>query len=113
VDFIPALRDHRRRVPGFNQFKIVGGQLLVLVGHGALLDGSLFVQPVERLRQFAVTGFGHRLPVLFDSFPFFPRPSESRILSADVRQLGNPRARMAFNWSMAGLLVLSLIPVLW
>jgi threonine/homoserine/homoserine lactone efflux protein len=27
--------------------------------------------------------------------------------------LGNPRARMAFNWSMAGLLVLSLIPVLW
>ena len=29
------------------------------------------------------------------------------------RLLGNPRARMAFNWSMAGLLVLSLIPVFW
>ena len=27
------------------------------------------------------------------------------------RYLSNPRARMAFNWSMAGLLVLSLIPV--
>ena len=27
------------------------------------------------------------------------------------RLLGNPRARMAFNWSMAGLLVLSLVPV--
>jgi threonine/homoserine/homoserine lactone efflux protein len=27
------------------------------------------------------------------------------------RLLGNPRARLAFNWSMAGLLVLSLIPV--
>jgi threonine/homoserine/homoserine lactone efflux protein len=29
------------------------------------------------------------------------------------RYLANPRARMAFNWSMAGLLVLSLVPVLW
>jgi threonine/homoserine/homoserine lactone efflux protein len=29
------------------------------------------------------------------------------------RYLVNPRARMAFNWSMAGLLVLSLVPVLW
>jgi threonine/homoserine/homoserine lactone efflux protein len=29
------------------------------------------------------------------------------------RFLANPRARIAFNWSMAGLLVLSLIPVLW
>jgi threonine/homoserine/homoserine lactone efflux protein len=29
------------------------------------------------------------------------------------RFLAKPRARMAFNWSMAGLLVLSLIPVLW
>jgi threonine/homoserine/homoserine lactone efflux protein len=29
------------------------------------------------------------------------------------RLLRNPRARLAFNWSMAGLLVLSLIPVLW
>ena len=29
------------------------------------------------------------------------------------RLLGNPRARFAFNWSMAGLLVLSLIPVFW
>ncbi len=29
------------------------------------------------------------------------------------RLLGNPRARKAFNWSMAGLLVLSLIPVFW
>jgi threonine/homoserine/homoserine lactone efflux protein len=29
------------------------------------------------------------------------------------RYLANPRARIAFNWSMAGLLVLSLIPVLW
>lgn len=28
------------------------------------------------------------------------------------RYLANPRARRAFNWSMAGLLVLSLIPVL-
>lgn len=28
------------------------------------------------------------------------------------RCLRNPRARMAFNWSMAGLLVLSLVPVL-
>jgi threonine/homoserine/homoserine lactone efflux protein len=27
------------------------------------------------------------------------------------RFLHNPRARMAFNWSMAGLLVFSLIPV--
>jgi threonine/homoserine/homoserine lactone efflux protein len=29
------------------------------------------------------------------------------------RLLGNQRARTAFNWSMAGLLVLSLIPVFW
>ena len=29
------------------------------------------------------------------------------------RWLANPRARKAFNWSMAGLLVLSLIPVFW
>ena len=29
------------------------------------------------------------------------------------RFLANPPARMAFNWSMAGLLVLSLIPVFW
>ncbi len=29
------------------------------------------------------------------------------------RLLGNPRARIAFNWSMSGLLVLSLIPVFW
>lgn len=29
------------------------------------------------------------------------------------RYLGNPRVRSAFNWSMAGLLALSLIPVLW
>jgi threonine/homoserine/homoserine lactone efflux protein len=29
------------------------------------------------------------------------------------RLLGKPRARMAFNWSMAGLLVISLIPVFW
>jgi threonine/homoserine/homoserine lactone efflux protein len=29
------------------------------------------------------------------------------------RPLGNPRARLVFNWSMAGLLVLSLIPVFW
>lgn len=29
------------------------------------------------------------------------------------RFLGNPRVRMAFNWSMAALLVLSLIPVFW
>jgi threonine/homoserine/homoserine lactone efflux protein len=27
--------------------------------------------------------------------------------------LGNPRARTAFKWSMAGLLVLSLVPVFW
>jgi len=32
---------------------------------------------------------------------------------AIARFLGSPRARMAFNWSMAGLLVLSLIPVFW
>ena len=32
---------------------------------------------------------------------------------AIARILGSPRARMAFNWSMAGLLVLSLIPVFW
>jgi threonine/homoserine/homoserine lactone efflux protein len=29
------------------------------------------------------------------------------------RYLGSPRARRAFNWSMAGLLALSLIPVFW
>ena len=29
------------------------------------------------------------------------------------RYLGNPRKRAIFNWSMAGLLVLSLVPVLW
>lgn len=29
------------------------------------------------------------------------------------RFIARPRARLAFNWSMAGLLVLSLIPVLW
>jgi threonine/homoserine/homoserine lactone efflux protein len=29
------------------------------------------------------------------------------------RFLTNPRGRITFNWSMAGLLVLSLIPVLW
>jgi threonine/homoserine/homoserine lactone efflux protein len=29
------------------------------------------------------------------------------------RFLARPRARAAFNWSMAGLLVLSLVPVLW
>lgn len=29
------------------------------------------------------------------------------------RLLDNRRARLAFNWSMAGLLVLSLIPVFW
>ena len=29
------------------------------------------------------------------------------------RFLAGPRARIAFNWSMAGLLVLSLIPVFW
>ena len=29
------------------------------------------------------------------------------------RFLGNPRTRIAFNWSMAGLLALSLIPVFW
>lgn len=29
------------------------------------------------------------------------------------RFLGRPRIRMAFNWSMAGLLVLSLLPVFW
>jgi threonine/homoserine/homoserine lactone efflux protein len=32
---------------------------------------------------------------------------------AIARFLGNPRARTAFNWSMAGLLVLSLLPVFW
>ena len=31
--------------------------------------------------------------------------------AAIARFLGNPRARMAFNWLMAGLLVLSLVPV--
>lgn len=29
------------------------------------------------------------------------------------RLLSNPRARKAFNWSMAGLLVVSLVPVFW
>jgi hypothetical protein len=29
------------------------------------------------------------------------------------RFLADRRARTAFNWSMAGLLVLSLVPVLW
>lgn len=29
------------------------------------------------------------------------------------RFLARPRARLAFNWSMAGLLVLSLVPVFW
>jgi threonine/homoserine/homoserine lactone efflux protein len=29
------------------------------------------------------------------------------------RYLGNPRNRAIFNWSMAGLLVLSLVPVFW
>ena len=29
------------------------------------------------------------------------------------RYLANPRVRRAFNWSMAGLLALSLIPVFW
>jgi threonine/homoserine/homoserine lactone efflux protein len=29
------------------------------------------------------------------------------------RYLGNPRNRLIFNWSMAGLLVLSLLPVFW
>ena len=29
------------------------------------------------------------------------------------RYLGNPRVRTIFNWSMAGLLVLSLIPIFW
>jgi threonine/homoserine/homoserine lactone efflux protein len=33
--------------------------------------------------------------------------------AAIARFLGNPRARTAFNGSMAGLLVLSLIPVFW
>jgi threonine/homoserine/homoserine lactone efflux protein len=33
--------------------------------------------------------------------------------AAIARFLGSPRARMAFNWSMAGLLVISLIPVFW
>ena len=33
--------------------------------------------------------------------------------AAIARLLGTPRARMTFNWSMAGLLVLSLIPVFW
>jgi threonine/homoserine/homoserine lactone efflux protein len=33
--------------------------------------------------------------------------------AAIARFLGSPRARMAFNWSMGGLLVLSLIPVFW
>jgi threonine/homoserine/homoserine lactone efflux protein len=29
------------------------------------------------------------------------------------RTLRNPRIRTLFNWSMAGLLVLSLLPVFW
>jgi len=29
------------------------------------------------------------------------------------RYLGNPSIRRLFNWSMAGLLVLSLVPVFW
>ncbi len=33
--------------------------------------------------------------------------------AAIARFLGTPRARTMFNWSMAGLLVLSLIPVFW
>jgi threonine/homoserine/homoserine lactone efflux protein len=33
--------------------------------------------------------------------------------AAIKRLLGNPRARMTFNWSMAGLLVISLILVFW
>jgi threonine/homoserine/homoserine lactone efflux protein len=33
--------------------------------------------------------------------------------AAIARFLGTPRARRIFNWSMAGLLVLSLIPVFW
>lgn len=33
--------------------------------------------------------------------------------AAIARFLGSPRARIAFNWSMAGLLVISLIPVFW
>ena len=33
--------------------------------------------------------------------------------AAIARFLGSRRARMAFNWSMAGLLVISLIPVFW
>lgn len=33
--------------------------------------------------------------------------------AAVARFLETPRARIAFNWSMAGLLVLSLLPVLW
>ena len=32
---------------------------------------------------------------------------------AIARFLGSPRARMAFNWPMAGLLVISLLPVFW
>jgi threonine/homoserine/homoserine lactone efflux protein len=33
--------------------------------------------------------------------------------SVIARFLGNPSARVLFNWSMASLLVLSLLPVLW
>jgi hypothetical protein len=33
--------------------------------------------------------------------------------AANRRFLANPRIRFAFNWSMAGLLVISLIPVFW
>lgn len=29
------------------------------------------------------------------------------------RYLGNPRNRVIFNWSMAGFLALSLVPVFW
>ena len=77
--------------------QITLGQFLVLVTRRALLNDALFGQPVERLRQFAVTGFGHRLSVLFDSFAFFLRPGQSRILSADVRQPGNLRTRVPFD----------------
>jgi threonine/homoserine/homoserine lactone efflux protein len=33
--------------------------------------------------------------------------------AAIARLLGRPRARTAFNWSMAGLLMISLVPVFW
>ena len=35
------------------------------------------------------------------------------LFAAIARFLGSQRARRAFNWSMAGLLVISLIPVFW